>query len=287
MMTLATSHRTLPRHWPHSPKSPATSRAPFSRRRCATSTACWRDGWTRAGMRRRTSMPPATCAASIRRHRNAPRLVIGSHLDTVPHAGAFDGILGVVIGVALVEALAGARLPFAIEVIGFSEEEGVRFGVPFIGSRALAGTLDDDCWPPDAPAIRRTPFASSDSIPAASAAPRASARATIRRIPGVPHRAGAGAGSLDLPLGVVEAIVGQSRCEVDVSGQGQPCRHHAHEPAPRRAGRRRGVDRRRRSARARARLAWSPRSAHLQVEPGAANVIAGRSRSEPRCPPRR
>jgi allantoate deiminase len=71
-------------------------------------------------------------------------LLIGSHLDTVPDAGAFDGVLGVVIGLALVECFRGERLPFAIEVIGFSEEEGVRFGVPFIGSRALAGTLDEN-----------------------------------------------------------------------------------------------------------------------------------------------
>ena len=71
------------------------------------------------------------------------RLVIASHLDTVPNAGAFDGVLGVMLGISLVESLEGRRLPFAIEVIGFSEEEGVRFGTPFIGSRALAGTLDD------------------------------------------------------------------------------------------------------------------------------------------------
>ena len=75
---------------------------------------------------------------------NAPRLLIGSHLDTVPRAGAFDGILGVVLGVALVELLEGRRLPFAIEVIGFSEEEGVRFGVPFIGSRAFIGDVDSE-----------------------------------------------------------------------------------------------------------------------------------------------
>lgn len=73
---------------------------------------------------------------------DAPRLLIGSHLDTVPDAGAFDGILGVVLGVALIEGLQGERLPFAIELIGFSEEEGVRFGMPFIGSRALVGSLD-------------------------------------------------------------------------------------------------------------------------------------------------
>ncbi len=72
----------------------------------------------------------------------ARTLLIGSHLDTVPHAGAFDGPLGVVIGVALVEQLQGRRLPFNIEVVAFSEEEGVRFGVPFIGSRALVGDVD-------------------------------------------------------------------------------------------------------------------------------------------------
>src|SRR5882757_5531797 len=72
----------------------------------------------------------------------SPRLLIGSHLDTVPNAGAFDGILGVVLGVAIVEELKGQLLPFAIEVIGFSEEEGVRFSKPFLGSLALMGALD-------------------------------------------------------------------------------------------------------------------------------------------------
>lgn len=71
-------------------------------------------------------------------------LFVGSHLDSVPRAGAFDGVLGVMLGIALVESLGGRRLPFALEIVGFSEEEGVRFCVPFIGSRALAGTLDRD-----------------------------------------------------------------------------------------------------------------------------------------------
>jgi allantoate deiminase len=78
----------------------------------------------------------------------APRLLIGSHLDTVVNAGAFDGPLGVVLGVALAEEMfgesrrAGKGMPFAMEVIGFSEEEGVRFGKPFLGSLALVGELD-------------------------------------------------------------------------------------------------------------------------------------------------
>jgi allantoate deiminase len=75
---------------------------------------------------------------------NAPRLLIGSHLDTVPNAGAFDGIFGVMLAISLVESLCGQKLPFGIEIIGFSEEEGVRFGVPFIGSRALVGRLDGE-----------------------------------------------------------------------------------------------------------------------------------------------
>src|ERR1700730_7544719 len=93
---------------------------------------------------------------------SAPRLLIGSHLDTVPDAGAFDGILGVMIAISLVESLRGQKLSFGIEIIGFSEEEGVRFGVPFIGSRALVGHLDkellgakDSAGGRVAPAIRR------------------------------------------------------------------------------------------------------------------------------------
>ena len=70
--------------------------------------------------------------------------MIGSHLDTVPNSGAFDGMLGVMMGLALVEALEGEKLPFAIELVGFSEEEGVRYRLPFIGSRALVGRLDSE-----------------------------------------------------------------------------------------------------------------------------------------------
>jgi allantoate deiminase len=75
---------------------------------------------------------------------DAPRLLIGSHIDTVPNAGAYDGPLGVLLGIALVEECVAEKVtfPFAIEVIAFSEEEGVRFAKPFIGSLALVGELD-------------------------------------------------------------------------------------------------------------------------------------------------
>jgi len=70
------------------------------------------------------------------------RLMIGSHIDTVPDAGAYDGVLGVMLALELVSMAQEAALRLAIEVIAFSEEEGVRFGVPFIGSRAVAGHFD-------------------------------------------------------------------------------------------------------------------------------------------------
>jgi allantoate deiminase len=72
-----------------------------------------------------------------------PALLTGSHYDTVRNAGKYDGTLGVVLPIACVKALhdAGERFPFAIEVIAFAEEEGVRFNVTLVGSRAIAGTL--------------------------------------------------------------------------------------------------------------------------------------------------
>ena len=73
---------------------------------------------------------------------NAKTLLLGSHLDTVKNAGKYDGMLGVLMGIVAVKALGGKRLPFAIDVIGFSEEEGVRYGKPFFGSKAVIGEFD-------------------------------------------------------------------------------------------------------------------------------------------------
>jgi allantoate deiminase len=70
------------------------------------------------------------------------RLIIGSHIDTVPNAGAFDGILGVTLALECAEIAQELKLPLPIEIMALSEEEGVRFGLPFIGSRAAAGRFD-------------------------------------------------------------------------------------------------------------------------------------------------
>lgn len=78
-------------------------------------------------------------------HVDAPRtLMTGSHYDTVRNGGKYDGRLGILVPIAAVRRLAsrGRRLPFDLEVIGFAEEEGVRFSSTFLGSAALAGRFD-------------------------------------------------------------------------------------------------------------------------------------------------
>lgn len=150
----------------------------------------------------------------------APRLLIGSHLDTVPDAGAFDGVLGVVLGVALIEELAPEDpLPFAIEVAGFSEEEGVRFAKPFLGSLALIGELDagtlartDRAGVTVADAIRgfgRDPT----QIPAALLEPSTFGYLEFHIEQGPVLE------SEGRALGVVEAIAGQTRMQFTFTGQ--------------------------------------------------------------------
>jgi allantoate deiminase len=75
---------------------------------------------------------------------DAPALLIGSHIDSVRNGGRYDGPLGIMLGIDVVEALrdAGRRLPFAVEVIAFGDEEGSRFSASMSCSRAIAGTLD-------------------------------------------------------------------------------------------------------------------------------------------------
>jgi allantoate deiminase len=73
---------------------------------------------------------------------NSRVLIFGSHIDTVVNAGRYDGPLGVMLAIAVVESFCGARLPFAIEVIAFSEEEGTRFHTPYLGSAAVSGQFE-------------------------------------------------------------------------------------------------------------------------------------------------
>ncbi|HCB1501921.1 TPA: allantoate amidohydrolase [Klebsiella michiganensis] len=74
----------------------------------------------------------------------APAILLGSHLDTVRNAGRYDGMLGVLTAIEVVHSLhrQGRRLKKAIEIVGFCDEEGTRFGITLLGSRGLTGT-----WP--------------------------------------------------------------------------------------------------------------------------------------------
>ncbi len=197
------------------------------------------------------------------------RLVVGSHLDTVPNAGAFDGILGVALGIALVEVL-GSRYPgLAIEVIGFSEEEGVRFGVPFIGSRALAGTLTDDILDLGVRDAMREFGLRVDDLSGLRLSPEAVAYLEFHIEQGPVLE------SLDLPLGIVDAIAGQSRWLFTFTGHanhaGTTPMHLRHDAL---AAAAEWISRVELYAAGVAGLVAT--AGHIQVEPNATNVIAGR-----------
>jgi allantoate deiminase len=149
----------------------------------------------------------------------APRLLVGSHLDTVPNAGAYDGVLGVLMGLALVEASGERTYPFAIEVIGFSDEEGTRFGVPFLGSRAVVGELEGgllECLDGDgvsvAQALRSFAARRPETVEAKlSSQGTAYLEFHIEQGPVLESR--------NLAMGLVEGLAGQSHCTVEFRGQ--------------------------------------------------------------------
>src|SRR5438477_8673948 len=103
-------------------------------------------GWIRAaGMRAHLDAIGNVCGRYEGQESGMPCLMLGSHYDTVRDAGKWDGPLGLLTAISCVAELAkrGRRLPFAIEVIGFADEEGVRFASTLLGSRAVAGTFDE------------------------------------------------------------------------------------------------------------------------------------------------
>lgn len=147
-------------------------------------------------------------------------LLIGSHLDSVPGAGRYDGVLGVLMGLAAVESLADTPLPFHVDVIGFCEEEGVRFSKPYLGSSAIANRFQSE-WleriDPAGVSLREALQAfggDPDRIEDAAYAPE--------RVVGYlePHlEQGPVLDRLDRPVGVVSGIVGQSRLRLEFRGE--------------------------------------------------------------------
>ncbi len=148
-------------------------------------------------------------------------MIVGSHLDTVRDAGRYDGILGVLAALASVERLHenGERLPFAVEVVAFADEEGLRFGTTYLGSSAYAGQFD----------ALRLELKDADGV---------SVEEAVREFGGDPAALLKGRDGddllgycevhieqgpvlerKDLSVGVVSAIAGQSRVGVEFTGE--------------------------------------------------------------------
>jgi beta-ureidopropionase / N-carbamoyl-L-amino-acid hydrolase len=151
----------------------------------------------------------------------APALILASHYDTVRNAGKYDGRLGVLVALVVAERLqrSGRRLPFHLDVIAFSEEEGVRFSSSFLGSSAVAGRFD--------PGLLERRDADGITLAAAMA----DAGLDPAGIPALARRGEDLVGYLEvhieqgpvllaagLPVGIVNAIAGTVRCMVTISG---------------------------------------------------------------------
>lgn len=151
-----------------------------------------------------------------------PALLLGSHLDTVRDAGKYDGILGVLAGIACVAALhrQGERLPFAIEVIGFGDEEGVRFQSTLLGSRAVAGTFDNavlDRIDADGVTLRQAML--SFGLDPAAIPLVAHRRADVLGYVELHIEQGPVLEAENLPVGIVTSIAGGTRATLEVVGQ--------------------------------------------------------------------
>ena len=173
-----------------------------------------------AGWMREAGLEPRTDAVGNligRRDGPGPTLLLGSHLDSVRDAGRYDGPLGVLLALAAAQRVRERPLPFALEVVAFADEEGVRYGTAFLGSALLAGRFEAG-WLErgDADGV-----AMADAIrgwggdPAALGGP---ARDDLLGYLEVHIEQGPVLDDAELPVGVVEAIAGQTRASVTFAG---------------------------------------------------------------------
>ena len=204
-----------------------------------------------------------------------PTLLIGSHLDTVRNAGRYDGILGVLVGIACVELV--RDLPYAIEVLGFADEEGVRYGTAYLGSSVVAGRFDHAALERrDADGVRmRDALKEFGGDPAGLEASRRDPDDLIGYYE-VHIEQGPVLENENLPLGVVSAIAGQTRATVTFQGQAghagtvpMALRHDALSAAAEWIG----VT----EATARGREGLVATIGELRIEPGASNVIPAKA----------
>ena len=151
----------------------------------------------------------------------APRLLTGSHFDTVRNGGKYDGRLGILVPMACVQALhrAGRRLPFGIEVVGFSEEEGQRYKAVFLGSGALTGQFDM-AWldQQDADGISMRQAMAHAGLNVADIAALKRDPAQYLGFVEVHIEQGPVLNALDMPLGIVTSINGSVRYLGEVVG---------------------------------------------------------------------
>jgi len=148
-------------------------------------------------------------------------VIVGSHYDTVPNAGKYDGRLGIVTALAIVEYLSrnGRHLPFNLDVIAFSEEEGVRFARSYIGSSAVAGCFDpSDLERRDANGVTLKAALQEAGFDPAAIPALSHAKDDIACYLEVHIEQGPVLFESDLPVGVVTAIAGNSRFSVAVDG---------------------------------------------------------------------
>jgi allantoate deiminase len=152
---------------------------------------------------------------------HAPTLMVGSHIDTVRNGGRYDGALGVMLGVDLVETLnvAERRRPFAIEVIAFGDEEGSRFPASMTCSRAVAGTLDPAVLAThDADGVSLAEAFAAFGLPTNDLAQAARAPSDVIAFLEAHIEQGPVLEAADLGLGVVIAIAAQKRLMVKITG---------------------------------------------------------------------
>jgi allantoate deiminase len=232
-------------------------------------------GWMRdAGMSaRRDAIGNVIGRWEPPRAAGAGTLVLGSHLDTVVDAGRYDGMLGVLVALACVERLRDA--PFAVEVYGFADEEGVRYGTAYLGSSVVAGTLDPASLDRrDADGVTmRDAIAAFGGDPAALADARRD-RSDLLGYVEVHIEQGPVLEAEDLPVGVVTGIAGQTRAEVWFTGVAG---HAGTVPMALRRDALAGAAELVTAAEARATDGLVATVGELRVEPGASNVIPARA----------
>jgi allantoate deiminase len=202
-------------------------------------------------------------------------VLLGSHLDTVPAAGRYDGILGVLVAIEVATRLRDEELPFALEVVAFGDEEGTRFGATLLGSRALAGGWND-AWLEleDADGIHLKDAARDFGLNPARFADAARTPDELLAYLEVHIEQGPRLEDADRALGIVTSIAAAERRLITFTGEARHCatpwelRHDAL------VGASEGILAIERLARERGSFATV---GHIHVEPDAVNVIPGRA----------